>query len=57
MEELKKCPFCGKPGICEPWDTLSPPKNWAVRCDNYHSTRWQQKEDAIKDWNTRTKTD
>ncbi len=54
MDELKKCPFCGKNAF-EPTN-LSPARwsFWEIFCRSCHvRIRRYTKEDVVKAWNTR----
>ena len=60
MEQLKPCPFCGKPGIIETDLSWNVPKYLAL-CSDYDSGRcygmqenwFDDMSEAIEAWNTR----
>jgi Lar family restriction alleviation protein len=62
MSELKCCPFCGGKAFLDThrfWDEKAKDftvQTYGVKCYDCQTGTWQhyRKEDAIKQWNTRT---
>ena len=54
MNELKACPFCGKPKA----QVINTPSGAIVSCANCHAqtTQYVRECDAIKRWNARMRS-